>query len=227
MKLLFIFSVLLLQVSPKKTLNTAEDYRIKKFTKGQSTTSYQYTPEKRVASLYNSKGISISYEYFSAKIIKYFFDSTTGQRQIDTILIDRSGLAYKIGPNEMKYDSNGFLVNSKMVNNGRTVMTTEFLIEGGNQKSARYLDEYGKVMHTVYYKYYEDKPNTISNENMGIKYLGKSAAKLIKEIMLVKSGSDTSRTQIYYSFDDNNRVRCRVEKQESSTKTDSTLYSYY
>ena len=76
----------------------------------------------------------------------------------------------------------------------------------------------------VGYEYYEDKPNTIGNINMGQKHLGKSSKNLVKRAYNLKSKHGTSYK---YTFDEKGRVVKKTSfKDRNGKKIEEYQYEY-
>ena len=133
---------------------------------------------------------------------------------------------------EKSYDSNGFLIEIRGYSMGiprQLHAITKYEIVNNNVVKEWFISG-GKEYLTTTYEYYEDKKNTISNENFGLTWEGKSSQNLLKRT----NNYDISQpivtitpTLYEYDFDAGNRVIRKKEYNENKTYYSITEYTYY
>jgi hypothetical protein len=215
--------------------NAEKEARIKKITNldNKSYSEYSYTRNGRIARIVSSTGTNSTYEYFNDTIIK-ITKYIKGAPVRDTIILNKRGLAEistegnsRTVVSQIEYDREGFMTNQTLSSQGMVAGTSKSIIRDGNVVSNVFTAVNNVSVTPTYYTFYTDKPNTISKENMGMDFYGKTSKNLIKESMQVAVNGDTIRHLNKYEFDSEGRVKLKVSYNPKLIPTDSTLYEYY
>ena len=107
------------------------------------------------------------------------------------------------------YDNDGFSIEIKHFSRGTTnrrlYQTYKYDIVNNNPVKEWAIDNNGKAYLINELFYFEDKLNTIGNENFGLTWLGRSSHNLLKKTTHY-SNSDTTVINYLYDFDAQNRV---------------------
>jgi hypothetical protein len=133
---------------------------------------------------------------------------------------------------EKSYDHKGFLIEVKAYSMGiprQLYAITKYEIVNNNVVK-EWRIEGGKEYLTTTYEYYEDKRNTISNENFGLTWAGRSSQNLVKKINTYDISQPIVTimpTICEYDFDAGNRVIRGHEHNENGTYYSTTEYTYW
>jgi hypothetical protein len=144
--------------------------------------------------------------------------------------ISEENVAYSYRKNT--YDDKGFLTLSQFysLDPSRTFLNAYKYEIVNNNVVKEWLISGGKEYLTNTYDYYEDKKNTIGNENFGLTWAGRSSQNLLKRTNSydISQPIVTIFATIYeYDFDAGNRVIRRKEHNENGTYSFITEYTYY
>ncbi len=202
-----------------------------------SSASYTYDEQGRILTSKSSKGPGAQYQYTSNVAIKQLSAAGNIGAQTDTFRLNSNGWVEMEADNyegktqslsKYKYDVGGFMVEARQFINGSLAGTASYVIVKGNRTDYTYIDEKKEVLSKVHYTYYNDKINTIGEENMGMLFHGRDSKNLFKESIGLNAKGDTVSINFYsYKFDNQGRVTQRVLRQKNGALQDSTGYVYY
>ena len=214
----------------------SSDIRVKQIVSGRGFTStYTYGADNRVVSIKNSNHSATTYTYNGNKITQAVADSARGMfinynlhlnaaGYLDsTTASDPSGTYLKFDT----HDADGYTTLSSEYISGTLKDASHSVFKDGNEISRTITDSAAKPLVTVYFEYYNDKPNTLSYENFGMKYIGKDSKNLMKKYAQVLPSGDTFATgSMVYKFDDKGRVSSKSMFDRRGTLSDSTTFTY-
>ncbi len=198
---------------------------------------YKYDSLGRLLQVQSSRGEKTVFEYIDTLVVKQFFSSPKSKVKKDTFFLNNKNLVILISANierimynKCMYDSRGRLTLLANYVGGKPMRQTYYTWSGDNLKNTTSIDEKGKPQSIVSYSYFTDKPNTISNTNTGLGFLGPESKYLLKEsvgLAAVTTSSDTFHIVYHYQMDEKNAVKLKVGYNAKGELVDSTSYSYY
>jgi hypothetical protein len=215
-----------------------EKERIKTMvSKNGYSVSYTYTPDGKIATSVDSRGIKTTYKYESNRIIQdvgdtlghsfaaaSIFLSPKGLTD-SSVLIDENGVHLKT----YTHDENGYSGINTDYNMGKITRVTSYIYKDGNEAERVISASPSEKLFSVYFDYYKDDINTQAFENYGLQFMGKESKNLMKKYIQVLTKGDTVQTVNFnYHFDNKGRV---IQKAMYDTKSgvlrDSTTFTYY
>lgn len=198
-------------------------------------TDYTYAADGRISRIATQKGSFVQYAYKGKTIVKTLVDSLTGSSIVDTITLDDHGMAIEVhnGPEAaygisrtLTYDAAGYLQRSRVLDKGVIMVDDVSLYKDGDRISLSQSGKEAKKPNMLYYTYYPAQLNTISDDNMGMEFMGHGSRLALKEMTAVSPEGDTTRTSYHYRSDDKGRISLKTSWHRSAL-VDSIAYIYY
>jgi len=211
-------------------------YRVKTITtnKGQTTT-FAYNKDNKISLITTSDSTKVTFTYNGNTITQSVINPMNPVPRTQTFHLTPAGYmdsSIMAGPMGQvvtlnKQDAEGHNTLTQEYYAGQLKRTTTAIFKDGNEVSRTISDESGKPVGTVYFEYFTDKPNSFSNENRGMKYMGQDPKNLMKKIVQVLAKGDTVGTATFsYRFDDKGRIISQAT-YEKAVQADSINLSYY
>ncbi|MDB5282707.1 MAG: hypothetical protein JWO06_1782 [Bacteroidota bacterium] len=217
--------------------NSAEKARIKKMISNRGmSTEYFYLADGNANYTVSANGVKTTYVYGTNSVTEKMVDSIRGGSFSSTMhlnakgLVDSSTASDESGSYLKTYthDDNGYTIDSKDYASGNLINGSNSVVKDGNESVLTVTDSASKKLVTVYFEYFTDKPNTLSYQNYGMKYLGAQSKNLMKKVVEIRPTGDTMRvTTLNYHFDDKDRVSSKLIYDQRGMLRDSTSYLYY
>jgi hypothetical protein len=201
----------------------------------KDTATYFYGTGGRIMRIQHTKGNSGHYQYLKGAVIKESYEVLRHRLTIDTMLLNREGLADRIKSNEegqflitREFNAHGDLIlNTYYDKDGKIWGTTTYGYAEGNQINAvsHYPSAEGDFAGT--YTYYSGKANTISAENTGTAFTGADSKNPVKSQTSRMAKQQPFISNFYYHYDDKGRIIIKTTYNDKGRLTDSVAYSYY
>ncbi len=228
--------MLIFFVSCKKEEESV-NLRLESETSSYSIIKYYYNPDGKVKTIkYFSDHLSLV-NYFYDKNYIYIVNSIDSIAPFDTTILTLNSKGYvertyrsiiRYGYKHMgtfRYNADGYLIelsDTTFFDDHIFQMGSyTYSIENGNQAEMKWVNGQDSSVNYTYYTFNTDKANTITNENKGMWFLGKSNNNPISQ-RVSSSGTSTYT----YDFDQNNRIIKSTMTTENSTSSISYVYKF-
>jgi hypothetical protein len=202
--------------------------------KNSTSSTFFYNELDQLLRVENTNGATTKYLYAKGKIVKEDYDKSGKIISVDTFFINQSGRATLVVSNnggfqKFEYDSLGKPQKSEMNTGKLFVGKNEYKWKDANQQKLIQYNENSKVSNTIYYDYYLDRINTISEKNMCRDFFNRHSKNLVKESMAVSASqpSDTTRLFYRYEFSTEGIVNKKITRKKSGELVDSIAFIYY
>jgi hypothetical protein len=210
--------------------------RIKRMTNNvkNETTDYFYSSDGKIQYSLQANGDKTTYEYLGNKILIQVKDTTGKLFSSSTLFLNSAGLVDS-GINEMAhhtekhyylYNNAGYAIQEKLYLDSKVLNNYQSIIKNGNVISRitnEDQDPIYHVKHAIDIEYYDDKPNTVDNENKGMFFYGTSSANLVKRMNFAAQIT----LDYNYQFDDQGRVILETVHSSPELGNQSLSFTYY
>ncbi len=217
--------------------SSSAEYRVKNITsaKGMSTL-FVYNTDNKIKSTQNSDSTKADFTYNGNTITQHAADVIHGQSMTSTLHLSAAGYVDSTTASDPSgtylkletHDADGYTTSSKEFMSGIMKRLTQSTFKEGNETVRTISDADSKPIVNIYFDYFTDKSNSLSAENLGMKFLGKDSKNLMKKYVQVLAKGDTVGTGTFtYKFDDKGRVIQKSAFDKAGMLADSTTFTYY